>query len=470
MRTALLAAAATLTAVLAMVPAAHGADAVVAFVDGGINPYHVTFRDNAPRARQHPSTYLPGFPADARALELTFDAENYASAVAADCEVWRSIERGKLYWVPGTKIVGAISFETVAGPTGDCETGKATRPWVLDNGGHGTMVASRGASVEYGACRECLIVAVQRGNNGLDGPGPYQEALRWTAANRTWIDAQSNSWGPIAPVYEPTDRTILGGGPALIRTIEATARVQPAFWASGNGAAFRGGVAGHPTPLSPHLTPSAISVGGHDSGQVAAWPGFPPHLVADACNAFAADHRSLDRSDGTISSGTSGATPYVAGSAAQILRDARAFLGSEQVGVHGDVLASGPAGLVADGPLTDGVFTVAELRRTIFLAGSERPARQAEDHTPCGPGPYGPTPVAWSQVPEDAPEHLLIGYGALDRAAVTVARDGLRAGALPPREQEDEYFATDDASRRSLHGVYTQGQAEDPPAAVPAAG
>src|SRR3712207_1958418 len=76
------------------------ADAVIAFVDSGINPYHASFRDDSPRAYQHPSTYLEGYPADAVALPITLDEPDWAKAVQADCELWRSVEPGTLYWFP----------------------------------------------------------------------------------------------------------------------------------------------------------------------------------------------------------------------------------------------------------------------------------------------------------------------------------------------------------------------------------
>src|SRR5688572_4614083 len=159
-------------------------DAVVAFIDTGINPYHEVFRDPSPRAQQHPSTYLPGFPADAVRLDLTFDAEDYAQAVEADCEtVWKTVEPGTLYWVPGTRVIGAISFD--AGATHPLCEGTN----VLDSNGHGTMVASRAAAgTDWSACPECLIVSVQYpGTVNLISPGgstgPVVAAIEWAAAN-----------------------------------------------------------------------------------------------------------------------------------------------------------------------------------------------------------------------------------------------------------------------------------------------
>src|SRR5918999_2647212 len=82
---------------------------VVGIIDTGINPYHQTFRDDTARAYRHPSTYIPGYPADAIALPITLDEPDYWKAVAQDCEdIWAKVEPGKLYWFPGTKIIGAI--------------------------------------------------------------------------------------------------------------------------------------------------------------------------------------------------------------------------------------------------------------------------------------------------------------------------------------------------------------------------
>src|SRR6266576_3048684 len=101
---------------------AQAADGVVALFDTGINPYHHTFRDTSPRAYRDPSTYLPGYPKDAEALNLSLDEPDYAKAVKKDCEVWKALKPGKLYWIPGTKIVGAISFRSSLAPR--CESGK----------------------------------------------------------------------------------------------------------------------------------------------------------------------------------------------------------------------------------------------------------------------------------------------------------------------------------------------------------
>lgn len=428
--------------------------AVVAFLDTGINPYHATFRDDSPRAFQHPSTYLPDYPADAIALDLTFDAKSWEDAVAADCRsVWSTIEPETLYWFPGTKIVGAIY---PAGESGaDCDVdGAPVVRGILDYNGHGTMVASRGASPEYGACHECLVVSVQ----GYGIP-----ALAWMTEHASWIDAQSNSWGPIAPVPGPNTEAsgVLVDSPALSATIEAAGQAHLAFWASGNGAATRWGVLGHPTVLDPRLTPSVVMVGGHDSGYVTTWPGFPPHVVSDSCSCWAAYADSLDESAATVGSGTSSATPFAAGGAARLLLEARTLLGDHRTGIRDGVAAAGDPGAIAAGPLADGVFTLAEWKELVFATASARPAGQYEDGPPCGALDglvlYGPTPVKWSDVPDGFPEYANIGYGAVDNGSRAVAFEVLRGTIpLPDRSATDEYFAMDAEARQRFYDAYQQ--------------
>jgi hypothetical protein len=444
-------------------PPPRGANAVVAVVDTGINPYHETFRDDSPRAQRPPWTYIEGYPKNAIRLDLSLDAKDYWSAVKADCtRVWSKIKTGKLYWVPGTKIVGAVSFA----PQTDIDC-KAAEPSaggrILDDGGHGTMTASRATSSHFGACQHCDVVAVQFPTSIPLGDlqsstGAAVRAIKWAADNAGWIDAQSNSWGPFVPGWDPTGQAgLVTSNPELVRAVQEVSEKHLAFWASGNGAAFRGGVAGHPTLLSPHLTPDAVIVGGNDSGYFTAWTGFPPHLVADACNSWAARYTEMAESADTVGSGTSSATPFAAGGAARILLEARSILGDRSTGVDGKVVARGPKHLVHKGPLVDGKLTLEEWKRLTFVTASPRPEGHFEDGSPCeATSPYGPMPVAWSDIPEGYPEYIHIGYGAVDRESFALAAKVLRGKApAPDRAATDEYFTHDRAVRAALYDVYT---------------
>ena len=422
--------------------------AVVAVIDDGINPYHEAFRDDSPRARRHPATYLPGYPADALPINLTFGAKTLEGSLKADCAEWAKVEPGTLYWFPGTRIVGARVVEGGGGPV-TCDDPKPKYSGnVVGTGGHGTMTASRAGGNGYGACPECLLVMLQ---------GFSAEHVTW-AAEQPWIDLQSNSWGPVVPVPSPVDAFLLAPSPAFARAVEEAAARQPSFWASGNGALTRLGVAGHPTQLQPHMTPSVLSVGGHDSGQVALWPGWGPHVVSDACESWAAEHDENAKSTPSTGGGTSGATPYVAGIAGRIVLEARRVLGEGDTGIQDGVLARGPAGLVPTGPLADGDLTVDELRALLLRTADPRPDRTDDDGDLCdGPtdAPWWTTPLPWSSVPETDAAILLVGYGAVTKDTLVEALAVLRGEAgLPERPAEDAWFERDQTTRRAFHDAY----------------
>jgi hypothetical protein len=434
-----------------------GPHAVLAFIDTGINPYHVAFRDDSARAFQHPGEYLPDYPVDAVKLNLTFDHETLEDAVQADCAEWEKVEPDTVYWVPGTRVVGAIFIPGDAGSTQpgssfECGTDDHFPPFI-QGGGHGTMVASRGAGNDYGACEACLIVAVQ---------GFNAQSVTWTA-DQPWIDLQSNSWGPITPLFDPTGVAgLVAADAAFVEAVEAAAQAQPSFWASGNGAGFRYGVLGHPTQAVPHMGPSAIRVGGHDSGQVAFWPGSSPHVISDACWSWAAENNSMDESTPRTGGGTSGATPFVAGLAGRVILEARTILEDDRTGVHDGVLARGAEGIVPSGPLADGQFTMDELKRVLYATADPRPERIDEDGDVCEPTEeplyalYWGTPVAWRDVPEGAHGIPFVGYGAVTPYTVDVVDAILRGDAeVPERPDEDAFFDADDDYRETMYDVYT---------------
>jgi hypothetical protein len=300
------------------------------------------------------------------------------------------------------------------------------------------------------------------GSVTLTNPGPSNvptiAAVKYAADNSSWIDEQSNSWGPIAPLWEPTGQAgLLTANPALVREIERANQRQAAFWASGNGIAFRGGVLGHPTILAAHFGINGYIVGGHDSGYMNTWPGFSPHVVADSCSAWGAYRDSWNGSASTVAGGTSGATPFVAGGGGKLLLEARRILGDLETGfTDSGVVASGPAGLVPSGPLADGVFTKAEFRDVLLKTATARPGVQWEDGPPCATGQFGPTPIKWTDVPSQYPEFIQIGYGAVDRVAQDLALKVIKGEApIPNRSTTDQYFAVDDQVRRALYPIWS---------------
>ncbi|HVL88440.1 MAG TPA: S8/S53 family peptidase [Candidatus Thermoplasmatota archaeon] len=439
---------------------------VVAHVDTGINPYHAAFRDDSPRAREHPCTYIDGYPCDVPALNLTLNASSYDEALASDRAVWESVQPRQLHWIPGTKIVGAMRWS----PGGtNCPAVAPIPPAsilsqtcedlpILDDHGHGTMTASRSAAALHSLAPEARFVSIE----GLSGA-----AVRWIA-DQGWIDVQTNSWGSLLPHPVPD---ALGAG--IASAFEYAASRMVTLAASGNGLAFFNGFATWPTYLAATMPPGVVIVGAHDNGRATLWHGQPAHVVADAYAGWTALSRSLDEyASHPISCCTSAASPYAAGGAAAIVLEARRILGDTGAGVREGVVAAGPAGRVPDGPLADGVFTLDEFRQVYFRTAQSRPTAteddglahwlsepRAPDHTEYGPGanPFcqgcWTTPIPYDSVPANVPLVLLLGYGGINVHSLATAREVLHGRApLPERSMEDGFFALDSTLRGILHG------------------
>ena len=427
--------------------AGSGPLVVIAHIDTGVNPYHVDFRDNSSLAYAHPSTYLPGFPADTPALNLTLDAATYAEALQADAAVWAAVEPGRLYWIPGTKIVGAVTF----GPDGDLP--------IVDEHGHGTMTASRSAGNLNSLAPEARLVTVE---------GLGAESLRWVA-DQGWIDIVTNSWLSFFPM--PLSAVADDVGPAFAYASDRLLTLA----ASGNGAAYITGFAPTPTYVLSTAAPGVVLVGAHDNGRVTLWSGAPPHVLADG---YGGPHATVDSLDEVSTSGiaccSSASSPYAAGGAGALVLEARRVLGhTNGTGLRDGVLAKAPEGhpLPAKGPLADGDLTLLELRMLLLRTATPRPTEGPHDgeaqwlakgelpSNPTQPGgnPYCPgcwtTPVTWTTLPENVPAYPHAGYGAVDPTAVTLGQQVLGGEAAEPeRPTEDAFFALDQTLRRPVWG------------------
>jgi hypothetical protein len=433
--------------------------AVVALIDTGINPYSVAFRDKSALAYKHPSTYIPGYPKDAEALKLSLDLP-YEKAIEKDADTWALVQKSKLYWIPGTRIVGAISFG--AGGT-NCPTvqvppangylqGDCKEHTILDDHGHGTMTASRAAGSPNSLAPTARIVTIE---------GLGAKSVEW-AADAGWIDVQSNSWVNFVPPPVPS---------SVSSAFADAATKMLTLAASGNGSAFIAGAAPTPTYLLSTAPPGVILVGGHDNGKMTLWSGAPPHVVADAYAGFAAISNSNEpmRPD-PIACCTSAASPYAAGGAIAIIQEARRILGDCSTGSRGGIVATGPAGAVKDGPLADGKFTLDELKDLYLHTAEPHPSEElndgdihwagdprAPDHTEFGPGanPFcvGCTtmPVPWSRIPSQVEAYPLIGYGGINGYSVTMATAVLRGKTQQPeRPAADAQYEADQAIRSVL--------------------
>ncbi len=438
--------------------------AVVALIDSGINPYAAAFRDRSPLAYRHPSTYIPGYPKGARELRLTLDVP-YERALERDRRTWTRVRPETLYWIPGTRIVGAISMASggtscpvVPVPPANAVNQTSCEDFpILDGHGHGTMTASRAAGRPNSLAPYARIVEVE---------GLGAASVRW-AADQGWIDVQSNSWIDLIP---PPVNGLVGDTSAAF-AYASTRTLTLA--ASGNGSAYILGVAPTPTYVLSTAPPGVILVGGHDNGRMTLWSGSPPHVVADSYAGYAA----LRTSSGpmvpdSIACCSSAASPYAAGAAAAIVDRARKILGDHRTGIHDGVVARGPAGRVKAGPLADGMFTLDELRSLFLHTAEARPAEGRDDGlvhwtgeprapelTPFGPGanPFcqgcWTTPVSWEDIPAEGPTYPLLGYGAINERSLVLALRVLSGTANEPeRPQEDQAFDLDQQLRALIFG------------------
>ncbi len=408
--------------------AAGRAHTVIGFGDTGINPYHRAYRDDAPEAYLHPSTYIDGYPEDAVALSLSLDAASYADAVGADAELWASLEHGQLYWIPGTKIIGAYA------PDGPRSYEQSFCQPVLDCDGHGSGMAARAVGEAYSLCEECKLVEVQG----------YQTGLEWMA-EQPWIDISVLEY-----CYYPVREGRIGDRAEDDELFAA----KPTFVTGGNGLGNTFGAGVPYYPCHHEGLPNAITVGGHNDGRVTAWTNPLPAIVADAC---AHVPRLDSKSDDFFGCGESLTAPYAAGAAGAILQAAREILGDHVGGAREGVLAKGAPGTVLEGPLADGDLTIEELKRVLFTTADPRPGRGEHGGPYCEPTEpdavcqITTTPIEWRWVPDGVPQYYLIGYGAVTPDTLEHAKTVLRGEvAMPERPVEDAFFALDQEVREAL--------------------
>lgn len=445
--------------------------AVVALIDTGINPYSPAFRDDSPLAYKHPSTYIPGYPKDALALRLSLDRP-FEKAMKLDEDVWKTVRSRTLYWIPGTRIVGAISLGSGGTrcplvdipPANALNSASCPEHRILDDHGHGTMTASRAAGAPNSLAPRARLVAIE---------GLGASSVRW-AADQGWIDVQSNSWVNLIPPPAPS-----GVSAAFAHAAERHLTLA----ASGNGAAYLGGFAPTPTYLLSTAPPGVILVGGHDNGKMTLWSGAPPHIVADAYGGMTAINNTSEKMrPDPIACCTSAASPYAAGGAAAIVMEARRLLRDRGAGVRGGLVACGSARGISEGPLADGDLTLEELEELYLQTANPRPPEskddgivhwagepRAPDHVGYGPGAnpfcFGctTTPVPWTSVPEQVDAYAHMGYGAIDEGSLDLAVKVLRgAEPLPERAVADAHYDADQAARAAIFSLNSAPEVPEP--------
>ena len=413
---------------------------VIAFVDSGINPYHEDFR--APEFVHHPSKYIEGYPADAQELPLSLDVadtDGYAAARDADDERLTDLQRQKLYWIPGTRIIGGYSM-------GAGGAGTYPERVVVDENGHGSGVASVAAGQLYGANPNALIVMVE---------GLGMTSTAW-AASQPWIDIVSNSWGPGLP-----GRVDL---PASVEaTRQSTRRGQSMMFSAGNGMrntnssdVFPAGqdpcrckipthnatVTANGSGPSWHLTIGAVSP---VNGQAHWWHGVPVDAASFGSKWRAADAFGVKATESRDFGGTSCATPITAGVLSSVIEKARVVLGDTEAGQKtGGVVAQAAPGreLPATGPLADGRLTRLEAEAITLKSAA--------------PVAFNPNTYSWDFAVEPTTDRYYVnqGYGVVDRNAKARALSVLVGEAvLPDRGEADTWMATTDRARDAYYGA-----------------
>jgi hypothetical protein len=403
---------------------------VVAIIDTGLMPYHDEFEQLVEDPYAYPGTYLNGYPLDVPAINLTLNETDLEKARKADEGAWAETTNNKMYWIPGTKVVGFIAIgDTIK----------------LPGGGHGTMTSSRatGNTVSIPG-PEVLLVNVYTPLLLFNkSPG---DAVRW-AADQPFIDIQSNSWGTPFMCVGPATESQTG----WIAAFKYASKKQPTFVAVHNGHA-NFGTLGYPSQCQDTAGPADVyAVGGNDNGGLVRWSNWMPYISADACRNPTADE---SKTKGLVNQGggTSSATPFSAGGAAKILLEARRTLRDPNVGVRaGGVLAEAHEGakLPASGPLADGKFTMDELRQVMFQTALSPPTVDPSDGDPCGAGTTIEIP------PGATPETLypFIGYGEINHKSVARALEVLNGTApMPVRSNLDAMYNADYQLRKAIYG------------------
>lgn len=341
---------------------AQGDVTVIAVIDDGFSPYHYDWISS--QMPQHldedptndlplntpPEEWIPGydpyFPTTELPVTLPSSPGDQPSVLGSrDQSLWAGVQRGRSYWIPGSKIVTAIAFDN-----GTIYEG---------TGSHGVGSSSVSAGNVYGTCPECVVVLLQ-----FSSSGGQQRAIRW-ATQQTWIDAITNSYG-FSTVFR--DNVTFHSDPAVTR--EAVERGQAIFWSAGNGQANAFVV-----PVNNHHSsdkgPDWIIQVGAISPSGTSYSGAGKTVdLAGIGSSYPSSIGATNSLNGRSFSGTSNATPTVAGIYARGLHLARRALpGASKIQQDGIVALGEPVAcgdVRPDCEIGDGVLSATEIRDALF--------------------------------------------------------------------------------------------------------
>ena len=343
----------------------RGDATVIAVIDSGFTPYHFDFlASKMPQARTKtrsddlplstpPDKWLPGFPKRSAFdtfrsmdLELPTDADdNPTSLYNEDKATWDAVEPSNsnlnYYWIPGTKVIGAMTF------------GSPTSAGRMHGGpgSHGTGTTSVSVGNLHGTCPECLLVFLQ-----YNDTASAEQAIDW-ALNQPWIDAVSNSYGfHTAGTTASRDNVYGGANTALQRT--ASLRGQTIFWSAGNGYE-NAYVTPNQTLLSSQKGPDwIVTVTATDPNGGTYTGAGKPADVAGIGSGYPSAYGSTKAGSkgGTGFSGTSNATPTIAGTYGRALYLARHEM-------------AGDSRVQSRGVIAKGSYACGSKRKSCELAG-----------------------------------------------------------------------------------------------------
>jgi Subtilase family len=445
----------------------RGDATVIAVIDSGIAPYHWDFlASKMPQAidedpsndlplSEAPDTWLPGFPATSafseyRALNLNLEEDNAGRSISSlrssDASDWSSVKVSapgsiKYYWLPGTKVIGALTFAN----------GGTIMPATNAHTTHGQGTTSVSVGNRFGGCPECLLVFIQYGSVA-DG----ERAIEW-AESQPWIDGISNSYG-----FSLAERDRLYSGSDTAAQRGATDRGQTIFFSAGNGMTNTFTIPNSTLFSSQEGPDWIVTVGGiHTSGGSYTGHGKPAD-ISGLGTAYPSAYGGATVSGQGNFSGTSNATPTIAGMYGRALYDARRLLSGPSRTQNAGVIATGdsPFACGAVRPsceLGDGVLTAAELRTRLFHGAV---------HTPQGMVPGTANQPTLPPIGED--EFLNEGYGSyfvrkngdeawLEEVERVVGPMAGRAPTLTRPAGEREWMIVDSYCRQELWGDWTGG-------------
>jgi hypothetical protein len=428
---------------------------VVAVIDSQLSPYHWDFLgEQMPQALAgeplpldtSPAEWLPGFRTEGLAsieplpITLADDPDEFVPGlIEGDADLWATFPNSSpakvdYRWIPGTKVIGALAFNTAS--------------FVGDNNQHGTKSASVSVGNLHGTCPECLLVHIRYG-----GVAGGEQAIEW-ALQQPWIDVITNSYGFSAVMR---DRLYSGSDTELSRA--ASERGQTILFSSGNGQANTFTVP-NTTYFSSQEGPDWMVTVGAITPRGGGYTGSgKPADVSAPGMSYPSMGGVTVTGTGTFS-GTSNATPTTAGLYASALGWARGELGGGRLQDDG-VIARGEPIICAqanpDCELADGQLTAAELRTRLF---------EGAIRTPQGPN----ASVVDSPLPITTDEYELAtkGHGAYfgrlrsteqwqtEAARITGPMNG-SAEVLERPEGERDWMVVDSYCRQQIWGTWTDG-------------